>query len=508
MSNLILSALHAHAADAPQRIALLGQHGPLDYGSLAWRVNTLAAWLRARGVRRAALWGENSPEWIVGDLAAWQAGVTLVPLPAFLSAGQLQHAFASAGLSHAIVCGALALPLSSGNWQPTPVPDLSLVELAPPPTVVALPPATCKITFTSGTTGLPKGVCLSTHMLEAVTRSLAARIHGAATPTDALQAHFTMLPLGTLLENVAGVYVPLLLGKRVIVRAGASIGLLGSSRLDVTRLVQALQCERPNSLIVLPQILRALVGASAGGLALPDSLRFVAVGGAHTPATLIEHARALGLPVYEGYGLSECASVVALNAPGADRPGSVGRVLEHLSVRVEEGVIQIAGSAFPGYLGQPTREATGWLDTGDVGHIDPDGFLHVTGRRSNVLISTYGRNISPEWVEAELASCPSISQAMVLGDAQPFLGAIVVPSRVADAVILAREIANVNARLPDYARVRRFIVAAAPFTVANHCLTDNGRLRRAAIATREGVRVAALFESDPTTAKETAHDVF
>ena len=248
---------------------------------------------------------------------------------------------------------------------------------------------------------------------------------------------------------------------------------------------------------MLPQILRALVMAAEQGFAPPASLRFVAVGGAATPASLLLRAQALGIPVFEGYGLSECASVVALNAPSAQRVGSVGRVLEHVRVRIEDGAILVAGNVFPGYLGQANALQDGWLDTGDLGHIDADGFLYVTGRRKNVIISSYGRNISPEWVEAELTLCPSIAQVMVIGDAQPCLAAIVVPARAASADAVSDDIASVNVRLPDYARIGQIILADTPFTVDNHALTDNGRLRRDVIAARYATQIAALQQTTP-----------
>lgn len=502
MPNAILRAVRAHAAAAPGRIALDGVDGLLEYAALAARVDRLAAWLQRQGVQRAALWGDNGVDWIVADLAAWQAGIVLVPLPGFFSVAQRQHVLDQARLAHLIVCGDRAGPADAVASRPSPLPAIRLDLLAPSREAPALPPGTCKISFTSGTTGQPKGVCLGGTMLEAVTQALASRIHAAAGMADALHAHFTLLPLSTLLENVAGVYLPLLLGKRVVVRPGAATGLRGSSQLELPRLLQALHQAQPQSLIVLPQILQALVAAAQHGLPPPASLRFVAVGGATTPAALIERARQHGIPAYEGYGLSECASVVALNAPGADRPGSVGRVLDHVQVRIQDGAIQVAGNVFPGYLGQPARRAGEWLDTGDLGHLDDAGFLHVTGRARNLIISSYGRNISPEWIEAELALCPSIAQAMVVGEAQPFLGAIVVPARGADAGALRREIAAANARLPDYARVRRFLRVDEPFTAADRALTENGRLRRDVIAARHAAGLAALFAPGPAAVTE------
>lgn len=499
--NAILDALQRHASRTPQATALIGDGETIDYATLWRRVDILADWLKQRSVKRAGLCGENGIAWIVADLAAWHAGVVTVPLPSFFSSAQLTYVLGHTALTHVLACDGDLPPAAAIESCASPVADVRLDTLRIDPHSAAvdaatLPPGTCKITFTSGTTGNPKGVCLTTPMLEGVTRALVARIHDAP-DMESLQRHFTLLPLGTLLENVAGVYVPILLGKSVVVRAGAVIGLHGSSTLDVPTLLRALHAAQPGSVILLPQILRALVLAAEQGLAPPASLRFVAVGGAATSSSLLRRAQALGIPAFEGYGLSECASVVALNAPSAQRIGSVGRVLEHVRVRIDDGAILVAGNVFPGYLGQPEGLQDSWLDTGDLGHVDDDGFLFVTGRRKHVIISSYGRNVSPEWVEAELALCPSIAQVMVIGDGQPSLGAIVVPAQGMAFDAVQNDVTSANARLPDYARVQQIVVADVPFTVANQALTDNGRLRRDVIAARYSPQIAALQQLTP-----------
>lgn len=316
--------------------------------------------------------------------------------------------------------------------------------------------------------------------------------------TSNLNTHLNLLPLSTLLENVAGVYVPLYLGKRVVVLPGAALGLTGSSQLSLPTLLQALHQYQPNSLIVLPQILQGFVAASMQGFGLPASLAFIAVGGARTPSALIEQARAMKIPVYEGYGLSECASVVSLNSPVADKIGSVGKALNHVDIKIDKGVIKVRGNVFNGYLGQAANTSDEWLDTGDLGYIEEEGFIFITGRKKNLLISSFGRNISPEWIEAELSLCRAIAQVMVIGDAQAFCSAIIVPAPAEVTVEqLTQDIRRINQHLPDYARVQKFIVAAEPFTPANQLLTDNGRLRRAAILDQYLNAIAAIY-SDTT----------
>ena len=173
------------------------------------------------------------------------------------------------------------------------------------------------------------------------------------------------------------------------------------------------------------------------------------MGGAAVGAKLlIAAARALGIPAYEGYGLSEGASVQTLNLPGADRPGSAGRALPHARLRVAaDGEIEVAGSLFGGYLGDPTPRPA-WWPTGDLGSIDADGFLHCSGRKKNVLITAFGRNVSPEWVETALRGEPAIAQAVVFGDGQPALSAVLWPlRRDADDAALQAAVDAANATL-------------------------------------------------------------
>lgn len=495
--NKILAAIYDHAMATPKKIALTSQATQLTYAELAAQIDELAHWLSEQNIGRAGLWGENSIEWIIADLAAWKAGITLVPLPRFFSRTQLRHVITQAQLPCLLVCGDIGQVADISERKNSLMAAIYLDQLNATENTPAIESVT-KITFTSGTTGTPKGVCLSTAALENVTLALAERMYSGMN-TGELNTHLNLLPLSTLLENVAGVYVPLYLGKRVVVLSGASLGLTGSSQLSLPTLLQALHQHQPNSVIVLPQILQGFVAASAQGFGLPAALAFIAVGGARTPVLLIEQARAMNMPVYEGYGLSECASVVSLNSPRADKIGSVGQALNHVDIKIDNDVIKVRGNVFSGYLGQTALAQEEWLDTGDLGYIDDEGFIFITGRQKNLLISSFGRNISPEWIEAELSLCRSIAQVMVIGDSQPFCSAILVPaSAQTTAEHIIDDIRRINQQLPDYARVQKFIVAAEPFTPTNQLLTDNGRMRRAAILGQHLNAIAAIY-SDSTT---------
>lgn len=438
----------------------------------------LAATLQARGAWVLATLMDNSPAWVVADLAASLAGVVHVPLPAFFNSEQLQHALKAAGVDTLLTAPRLAT-----SWLQMPRQDLEvagerLALLTLPGYAVQMHACTSKITFTSGTTGTPKGVCLH----EKAIRRSAWGLVSALEPLD-IRRHLCVLPLAVLLENMAGVLAPLARGATVVVPPLAEVGLSGSSGFDPAAFDAAVRRYAPESLILLPQMLRAWTGwLQHTGDRAPASLKIVAVGGAAVGETLVRAARACGIPAYEGYGLSEGGSVQTLNLPGADRPGSAGRALPHTRVRIaDDGEIEISGTLMAGYLGQMESEPR-WWPTGDLGSIDADGFLYVQGRKKNVLITGFGRNVSPEWVEAALRGQPMVAQAVVFGEGQPALSAVVWPlaATLPDAEIEAA-VQAANASLPDYARVARWVRGRAAFSVQNGLATANGRPQRDAI---------------------------
>ena len=464
--------LRSHPVRDP---AVQGSSAALSFGRLLDEVDALAEALAARHVRTLATLLPNGPAPIVADLAALRAGVVTVPLPTFFTEGQIEHALRATGadavLAASATAGAAALPLAVAGER------LALGRR--PGAAAPLPVGTRKVTFTSGTTGAPNGVCLGETML-----SVAESLAQALAPLDP-RRHLCALPLSLLLENLAGVYAPLLAGAKVIVPLAERVGLRGSSAFAAASLDAAARLHRAETLIVLPQMLRAWTGWRDAMRAAPlPALKFVAVGGARVGAAVLAAARLRGLPAFEGYGLSEAGSVQTLNLPHADRPGSAGRALPHARLRVDsEGEIWVAGALMLGYLGGERAVSPAWWATGDLGRIDADGYLHVEGRRRNLLITSFGRNVSPEWVESELQASPAIAHAVVFGDDQPALGAVLWPARAqASDEELAQAVARANTRLPDYARIARWLRGRAPFTAAAGMATANGRPRREAIA--------------------------
>ena len=485
--NAVLQAWEAHSGATPW---VFSANGAFDGRALQARVAGWRERLLHSSAQRVATRLDNGVDWLCLDIAIRQIGAVHVPLPMFFSPAQVDHALQSASVDTLILPAPVAAPEGRARADGSAGSDAPRLHrrLAAFDQRAVLHPGTAVVTYTSGTTAQPKGVCLDFNHLQQVAQVLA----DAAAPC-APQRHLCLMPLATLLENVGGLYAPILSGAELCLPTLAEIGYSGAGGLDIAQLLRCLHHYQPHSMILLPQLLRALVMAAEGGASLPTSLRFIAVGGARVGAALIERAMALGLPVFEGYGMSECASVVCLNRPDAWRAGSVGRALPHVALRLGEGdVLEVQGPHMLGYLGQPAA-AAGYWRTGDLGRIDDDGFVHVLGRADNVIVTAYGRNVAPEWVESELLQHAVIAQVAMFGEAQAFNSAVIVP-RSADtpASALRAVVQRCNADLPEYARIAAFVVADVPFQLANGQLTANGRPRRALIAQHYADALLAL----------------
>ncbi|MEN0108925.1 MAG: AMP-binding protein [Pseudomonas sp.] len=474
-ANSLRTALQQHAQQRPHQPALRGAT-TLDYQQLWSGIEQRCASLSAQPGKVFALVMENSPEALLWDLAALFCGIPCVTVAPFFSAAQRQHCFDQSQVDIAVADPSMAAEMLAAGFQQEDAFWRRAQTRDP-----GIPAGTAKITYTSGTTGNPKGVCLGAPALLRVAQELEA----ASRPTEP-QRYLAVLPLAVLLENL-GIYAALLAGACITLYPQQQLGINGASGVQWPRLLGALVMSGAHSVILVPQLLVGLVIALERKLITAEQFRFVAVGGAPVSADLLARAAQVNLPVFQGYGLSECASVVCLNRPQGNRPGSVGKPLAHVAVRVaDDGEVEVKGSALLGYLGEAPF-AGQWLATGDIGEFDADGYLFLKGRKKHQFITSFGRNVNPDWVEAQLTQRGTIAQAYVHGEGLDRNVALLWPLDPACSdTTLAATIEHANAGLPDYARVSAWRRLDAPFT------TSNGRLRREAISAHHRQDLAEL----------------
>jgi long-chain acyl-CoA synthetase len=204
--------------------------------------------------------------------------------------------------------------------------------------------------------------------------------------------------------------------------------------------------------------------------------------------------------VFEGYGLSESASVVALNTEKHNKIGSVGKPLPHVTIQFsEENEILVKGANLLGYTGEiygnnDAEITDGFIKTGDIGYMDDDGFLYINGRKKNIFITSFGRNVSPEWVESALLNSPEILQVCVFGEAKPWNIALIVTKPGVSSLLASRAIEETNKQLPDYARITKWLLADAPFSIKNNQVTPNGRLKRDVISAEYQEKINDLYK--------------
>jgi long-subunit acyl-CoA synthetase (AMP-forming) len=478
-------------------VALSSSCRQLSYAALIIEVKAYVQWLRKIDAKVVALQAGNSIEWVLIDIACQELGLVFIPLPAFFTVNQIEKCIVNAGVDTLLSdCKILPDNLNT-SFNFVASNHLCISSHIYTWSIVGnsekqLPVTTQKITFTSGSTGNPKGVCLSADHQWLVAQSLSDVIDIKK------PKHLCLLPLSTLLENIAGVYTPLLSGGEVVVPSDNERGLLGSSQLDVSALLGCISDIQPATMILVPQLLTLLAEACMQGWQPPATLKFIAVGGGKVSSQLIEQARDLRLPVYQGYGLSECGSVVALNTPKQDDINSVGQLLPHCQVTVEDNEIVVSGAVHLGYLNDARHEFPEKIYTGDIGSL-ANGFLSIDGRKKNILISSFGRNISPEWVESVLTSAPMFNHCVVFGDAQSYLIAVVsAPAVVSDSDIAAW-IERCNKTLPDYAKVGDWLRVTGD--VIKPLITANGRPQREKIYQTFAEQIHRLYVDERISAR-------
>ncbi len=487
----------------------------LTYASLRARIGETAAALREAGVMtgtRVALLCENRPEWVIALLAALRAGATVVPLDTKLDVAELTVLIGHAKPLLVVTSDAhreRATAAAAGT-QVVSVDGSSLsspTELAlehRPSDDVAL------VIYTSGTTGDPKGVAITLGNLLHQVRAV-----DAAIGRQGRERFLSVLPLCHLYELICGLLVPMV--------RGAVISYPATETLLPTELARIMKSQRITSLVGVPLLYRALLrgidaqlrrapraarlvvavaGAIAAGIPVPairrllhapvlrafgGSLRALYSGGAALDVDVARGFERMGLPICQGYGLSETSPVIATNSLRAYRIGSVGRPLPGVEVRVSnEGEIQTRGPhVMRGYVDRPDLTAAvlddqGWLRTGDLGHLDTDGFLFVTGRAKDVIVLGGGKKVYPDEVEQVLAQHAGFAEVCVLGVAARHgneeVCAVVVP---AGATMLdpEAEVAHALAAIAMFKRPTRIVVRHEPIP-----RTTTRKAKRAALA--------------------------
>jgi len=495
MKTLLFDAIKSVCLKSPDAPAIRDNHVILSYVELINMVNMASQTIP--DANAVGLLLDNSLAWAILDLACLSLRQPCIPIPSFFSDAQILHAIDDSGLDYLITDQAerIELILKFSSKEILSKTEFSLlgkhlIQFNFLPSSHYLPKNTAKVTYTSGTTGNPKGVCLSEESMFNVANSLKL-----ATQASDNDAHLCLLPLSTLLENIAGIYVPLLSGACIYVPSLTDIGFAGSSKICFEKMLQVIHQSQVTTLIMTPELLRGLLMAYEFGINIPTQLRFVAVGGALVAPALLAKAQQIGIPVYEGYGLSECASVVALNTSQANKKGSVGKPLPHVNCQIEEdGEISIKGGQLLGYTKAEHMAQNEYLATGDIGYLDEDGYLYITGRKKNIFITSFGRNVSPDWVERELTNNPAIFQAAVFGEAKPFNVAVIVTSGSPSKQSIATALSNINQFLPDYAQVKKWVLARYPFSPQNGLATANFRLKRAEIYQQYQSEIEALYD--------------
>jgi long-chain acyl-CoA synthetase len=274
---------------------------------------------------------------------------------------------------------------------------------------------------------------------------------------------------------------------------------------------------------VLDRLVRAGLRRRFGG-----RLKAMVSGGAPLNPEIGRFFLALGVRLLQGYGQTESGPVISCNLPTRIKIDTVGPPLDGVRVRIaDDGEILVAGdNVMRGYWNDPEASARvldgGWLRTGDVGLVDGDGYLRITDRKRDFIKSSAGEMVSPARVEGYLTMTPEIAQAMVFGDRHPYLVAVLVPDPDFAAGVVAETaaaaglstlaadpslvkavgaaVARVNQALAPAERVRRFVIAGEPFTIANSQMTPTLKLRRHVIGAVYGASLDALYDGKGTAA--------
>ena len=394
---------------------------------------------------------------------------------------------------------------------------------------------TCCIIYTSGTGGRPKGVMLSHGAILCNCRGAYELLRPLPDFSIGGEVFLSFLPLSHSYEHTAGMIFPMTIGAQIYYAQ------------SMDRLVANMAEARPTIMTAVPRLyeiihgrivsgvqqagglkeklfMKALElgrrridsGAPLSGLAglmdwilerlVRDKVRqrfggrlqaFVS-GGAPLNPEIGGFFLALGVRILQGYGQTESAPVISCNPVHGVRIDTVGPPLAGVEGKIaEDGEILARGELLmQGYWNNPDATAEvlrdGWLHTGDIGELDPDGFLRITDRKKDIIVNSGGDNLSPQRIEGMLTIEPEILQAMVHGDRRPYLVALIVTDAEHGGDI-GEAVRRVNAKLGNIERIRHFVAADEPFTTDNEMMTPSLKIRRHVIRAKYGDKLDALY---------------
>jgi long-subunit acyl-CoA synthetase (AMP-forming) len=471
----IRQALSYYAGRDGNRIAMSDNQRALSRSGLLEWASGIAHELGS-APETIGILGNNSVGWAAAFLGASLAGKTIVPVPTFFSKQQRNHLIHDAEVRRLIVTNVNAIDDFSLPCPLTLLPQRR--EDSAPERSLNGGEDGGLIIYTSGSTGNPKGVRLCGGQACWSAASLAA-----ASAASADDRYLSMLPLPMLLELICAVMVPILVGGSVYYDGAAAQSVTSGAPFDIAG---AFELARPTTSVLVPQLLALYAGQlAAANRRAPASLRFVAVGGAPLSPAIADAAERVKIPFFEGYGLSECASVVAVNGPRVSRRGTVGLPLPGLQIAIEDGEIVVEGpTVMDGYLrGAPAP--CRWR-TGDMGLLDEDGFLTVLGRKDTLIILPNGRNVNPEWIEGLLQGDSRIGTIVLCQAGAPErLTALIIPSpkgalwfQAASPGDIGQLVAGLCEAAPDYARPKAALTVSREDALAKGLFTATGRIRR------------------------------
>ncbi|MEV2253152.1 AMP-dependent synthetase/ligase [Streptomyces sp. NPDC050147] len=551
----------------------------VSYEQLRARVREVGLRLMSLGVRpddRVAILAETRPEWTYAHFAVFAAGAVVVPV--YPTAGDEEVEWVVTDSDASVVTCENATQAEKIERLRPRLPGVRHVLLmtegegegeqgpegesgGSPDTLLGrarsrTPADLATIIYTSGTTGLPKG-CLLTHgNLGAVQSATLPLLEGG--PGDSTYLYLPLAHLlaqliefttliqggelcffGGKIENVVAELaeakpthlpsVPRLFEKVYsVVLSLAESQEGGRERFEEAVRIGVLAADG-----VLPPELQEAYEAADKALyglvrqALGGRVRWALTGGAPIAPHVIDFLRACGIEVYEGYGMTESAGVISLNHPGAVRYGTVGRPVEGCEVRIaDDGEVLARGEmVFPGYHADPaatraTLDEEGWLHTGDLGAIDADGYLSITGRKKDLIITSGGKNLTPSLSELAVQRSRFVSRAVMVGDKRPYPVALITldgeeiggwaaredvkltepPSRDPRVRALVQEVVDAaNATVSRPARIRDFALLDEDFTVESGLLTPSLKVRRRAVTERYAGVVEGLYARGAAT---------